>query len=84
MRARGAALSFSGGVADCLFSPPADELAYGDMGPLLGQTIRKALQAKGVAPIQGAETIRATVVGAGPTPWRCPAPPSSTARWSSP
>lgn len=65
MRARGAALSFSGGVADCLFSPPADELAYGDMGPLLGQTIRKALQAKGVAPIQGAETIRATVVGAG-------------------
>ena len=58
-------LSFSGGVADCIFAPPDDWLAYGDMGPLLGRHIGETLAKRGITPIQGSETIRATVVGAG-------------------
>jgi len=65
MKASGVHLSFSGGVADCIYTPPADWLAYGDMGPLLGQEIKKALDRRGVQAVQGVETIRATVVGAG-------------------
>ena len=41
MRARGAALSFSGGVADCIYAPPGDWKAYGDIGVLLGRAIRE-------------------------------------------
>lgn len=65
LRTTGAVLSLSGGVADCVFSPPGDDWAFGDMGPLLGRTLGAALEALGVCPIRGAETIRATVVGAG-------------------
>ena len=56
-------ISFSGGVADCI---EADRgwLAFGDMGPELGQAIRKSRLCRG-AYILGAETIRATVIGAG-------------------
>ena len=60
---RGMVLSFSGGVADCI----AEEkpwLAYGDLGPLLGQAIRKNALCGGEYRL-GAETIRATVIGAG-------------------
>ena len=55
--------SFSGGVADCIQKdyPP---LAFGDIGPELGRAIRGSLLCKG-ASILGAETIRATVIGAG-------------------
>ena len=56
-------ISFSGGVADCIQKdyPP---LAFGDIGPELGRAIRGSLLCKG-AYILGAETIRATVIGAG-------------------
>lgn len=56
-------LSFSGGVADCMEReiPP---LAFGDMGPILGKTIRKSRLCQG-AYFLGEETIRATVIGAG-------------------
>lgn len=57
--------SFSGGVADCIWSPPGDDFAYGDMGPILGRTIRKRFEEAGARLLQGTETIRATVVGAG-------------------
>ena len=56
-------ISFSGGVADCidkLYKP----LAFGDMGPALGQAIRRSRLCAG-AYILGTETIRATVIGAG-------------------
>ena len=58
-------LSFSGGVADCMWDPPPDWLAYGDIGPLLGPAICRRFEAKGYELVRGAETIRATVVGAG-------------------
>ena len=58
-----AVISFSGGVADCI----AEEkpwLAFGDIGPELGQTIRKSRLCQGQYRL-GSETIRATVIGAG-------------------
>ena len=58
-------LSFSGGVADCMWSPPADWMAYGDTGPLLGPATRRRLERAGHLLRRGAETIRATVIGAG-------------------
>lgn len=56
-------LSFSGGVADCIETqhPP---LAFGDIGPILGQAIRRSRLCAGRYRL-GAETIRATVIGAG-------------------
>lgn len=65
MQTENASLSFSGGVADCMFSPPDDPFAYGDMGPFLASAIQTALAEKNVIPRRGTETIRATVVGAG-------------------
>lgn len=58
-------VSFSGGVADCIWSPPEDAFAYGDIGVLLGRAISvsHAFQQTGI--LRGTETIRATVVGAG-------------------
>lgn len=56
-------ISFSGGVADCM----AEELPwnqFGDLGPILGQTIRKSSLCRGQY-VLGRETIRATVIGAG-------------------
>ena len=60
---REAVLSFSGGVADCIDRElPWDE--FGDLGPILGQTIRKSRLCQGRYAL-GRETIRATVIGAG-------------------
>ncbi len=58
-------LSFSGGVADCIFHPPEDEFAYGDIGVLLGRAIASSGVLSQASMVQGTETIRATVVGAG-------------------
>lgn len=56
-------LSFSGGVADCIAQdyPPYQ---FGDMGPVLGKAIRESRLCQGEYYL-GAETIRATVIGAG-------------------
>ena len=56
-------ISFSGGVADCI-EKDQPWLAYGDMGPELGQTIRESRLCRGEY-ILGRQTIRATVIGAG-------------------
>lgn len=56
-------LSFSGGVADCV-EKEHPWMAFGDIGPVLGQAIRKSRLCRG-AYILGQETIRATVIGAG-------------------
>ena len=56
-------ISFSGGVADCIDTEHPAE-AFGDIGPLLGQTIRKSLLCAGEYCL-GSQTIRATVIGAG-------------------
>lgn len=58
-------LSFSGGVADCMFAPPLQTFAYGDIGVLLGNAIMGSPALNRAKPVRGAETIRATVVGAG-------------------
>ena len=58
-----AVISFSGGVADCIETEHAP-FAFGDMGPVLGQIIRKSRLCEGQYRL-GAETIRATVIGAG-------------------
>lgn len=56
-------LSFSGGVADCIDQElPWNQ--FGDLGPILGQTIRKSSLCRGQYAL-GRETIRATVIGAG-------------------
>lgn len=65
LRVKPTCFSFSGGVADCIWSPPGDDFAYGDTGPILGKTIRRRFEEVGARLLQGAETIRATVVGAG-------------------
>ena len=58
-----AVISFSGGVADCIETQHAP-FAFGDMGPILGQVIRKSRLCQGEYRL-GEETIRATVIGAG-------------------
>lgn len=58
-------LSFSGGVADCMFDPPADDFAYGDIGVLLGRALANSPALGRAQRLRGEETIRATVVGAG-------------------
>lgn len=60
---KNAVISFSGGVADCIETDhPA--FTFGDMGPILGQAIRKSRLCQGLYRL-GEETIRATVIGAG-------------------
>ena len=56
-------VSFSGGVADCI-ETQRNWLEFGDMGPILGQAIRRSQLCSGEY-ILGSETIRATVIGAG-------------------
>lgn len=56
-------ISFSGGVADCIDTQYAPN-QFGDMGPELGQRIRKSALCRGRY-VTGRETIRATVIGAG-------------------
>ena len=58
-------VSFSGGVADCIWTPPEDAFAYGDIGVLLGRAIAASPAFRRAGIVRGAETIRATVVGAG-------------------
>ena len=56
-------ISFSGGVADCIETQQPD-LAFGDIGPILGRGIRGSRLCQGDYRL-GTETIRATVIGAG-------------------
>lgn len=58
-------VTLSGGVADCLWDPPQNWRAYGDIGPLLGPAVREVLEVHGGRLLKARETIRATVVGAG-------------------
>jgi len=60
------AVTFSGGVADCIYqAPEGDPFRYGDVGVLLGKAIRDNPDFRKVEILPAAETIRATVVGAG-------------------
>lgn len=60
----------SGGVADYVYKDVSqanlkEMIAYGDVGPLLGRMIHQCFSSEGLALIRPAETIRATVIGAG-------------------
>lgn len=59
------ALTFSGGVADCMGQEVEDEYIYGDIGPVLGKAIRTNPDFQKIRICEAQETIRATVVGAG-------------------
>ena len=56
-------ISFSGGVADCI-ETEAEPFAFGDLGVLLGRSIRESPLCQGAYRL-GEQTIRATVIGAG-------------------
>ncbi len=56
-------ISFSGGVADCIDTVREWD-SFGDIGPSLGQAIRKSRLCRGEYRL-GTQTIRATVIGAG-------------------
>ena len=56
-------ISFSGGVADCI-ARDVPWTSFGDMGPILGRTIRESLLCRMEYRL-GDQTIRATVIGAG-------------------
>ncbi|WP_432663539.1 ethanolamine ammonia-lyase reactivating factor EutA [Wukongibacter baidiensis] len=59
-------ICFSGGVADCIgLSEGEDDFKYGDLGIILGQAINKSRLVREKNVLKSAETIRATVVGAG-------------------
>ncbi|EGO8273799.1 ethanolamine ammonia-lyase reactivating factor EutA [Enterococcus faecalis] len=58
-------VTFSGGVADCLNTTSTNLFKYGDIGLLLGKYLRKSLIFSVKEVLESAETIRATVVGAG-------------------
>jgi len=65
-----ALIMFSGGVADCIYAESGpcslDEVScYGDLGPLLGWMLKDTFTEAGFTIVRPAETIRATVIGAG-------------------
>jgi ethanolamine utilization protein EutA len=59
-------ISFSGGVADYIYQEEADDVfQFGDVGILLGRAIASSPLTQQMKVARSAETIRATVVGAG-------------------
>ena len=58
-------ICFSGGVAECIYHPGMDVFAYGDIGILLADAIRRSRLFSKFHVISAQETIRATVIGAG-------------------
>ncbi|MGM1045456.1 MAG: ethanolamine ammonia-lyase reactivating factor EutA [Bacillota bacterium] len=59
-------ISFSGGVADYIYQEASgDVFQYGDIGILLGRAIAASPLTQQMTVARSAETIRATVVGAG-------------------
>lgn len=61
------AITFSGGVADYIYNDDGttDVFKYGDIGILLGRAIKSSSFFSGIKILKSAETLRATVVGAG-------------------
>ncbi|WP_207858416.1 ethanolamine ammonia-lyase reactivating factor EutA [Lucifera butyrica] len=63
-------IMFSGGVAEFIYSDYEignikDVILFGDIGPLLGYSIRKAFEQHQHRLVESREKIRATVIGAG-------------------
>ena len=58
-------ISFSGGVADCFYSNEHDMRRFNDLGPCIAAALRRKCENESFRVVTPAETIRATVVGAG-------------------
>lgn len=56
---------FSGGVAECIYRHQEEDFAFGDIGILLGRVLGKSKIFRNFQVLEPAETIRATVIGAG-------------------
>jgi len=60
------AVTFSGGVADCIYQDlDGEPYRFGDIGILLGRAIKEDPDFRKIETYKATETIRATVVGAG-------------------
>ncbi|MBN4050757.1 MAG: ethanolamine ammonia-lyase reactivating factor EutA [Alkaliphilus sp.] len=59
------AITFSGGVADYIYSLSNDLYKHKDIGVVLGKTIAKMCEQENIVLMLPLETIRATVIGAG-------------------
>ena len=60
------AVFISGGVGECMLHPSADSpYRFGDVGPLLAQALGRQLAEAGFPVRAPAQTLRATVIGAG-------------------
>ncbi|AIR00558.1 ethanolamine ammonia-lyase reactivating factor EutA [Pluralibacter gergoviae] len=60
------AVTLSGGVGECYSHPqPGGDFSFGDIGPLLAQAIRRNPQFSALPMRTPAQTVRATVIGAG-------------------
>jgi len=60
------AVFVSGGVGECMARPSAESpYRFGDIGPLLAQALRTRLEATALPLREPAQTLRATVIGAG-------------------
>lgn len=53
---------FSGGVSEYIYG--REPVTFGDLGPILGQEIRKQMQLQGLRVLEAQEGLRATVIGA--------------------
>ena len=63
---KAAGLTYSGGVASCYYNgEPGNVFEYGDVGVLLARAVKNNAALKTITTYPAAETIRATVVGAG-------------------
>lgn len=58
-------VTFSGGVADCIFGEFEDEFVFDDIGVFLGRRLGKNERLMSKCQSRASETIRATVIGAG-------------------
>ena len=58
----GAQLQFSGGVSEYIYGRETQD--YGDLGPLLAESLQKRIPALGLTVTEPSEGLRATVIGA--------------------
>ena len=58
----GTQLQFSGGVSEYIYGREVQD--YGDLGPLLAESLQKRIPALGLTVVEPAEGLRATVIGA--------------------
>lgn len=58
-------ITFSGGVADCVYEIGGDAIAFNDMGVHLGKAIRQSAFYTRLRVLRPQETVNATVIGAG-------------------